>query len=267
MRTITLVAHNRPSYTAKVLKALISCHNIWNYFDKLIISVDPGDDRVFDLCEAAAKDISQMGILDTYVYRNSINAGVAGNPQLALQRAFEEHRSDFNLAIEDDALLTPDAAWLADWFYREYGGELSPYFILSLCNHNEYRSGEPGELIECTYNTSPFAYCMSKHQWHIAKAHWNAKVTPPSGWDYSMSLAMVLLRLRGLHPTLSRCKNIGREGGVHETPETFDKTQSNVVYSSGDYSGRYNICSVVDGVVGLMPHWGRAELLRLWNHR
>lgn len=269
MNTITLVAYNRPSYTAKVLNALVKCEDIWMYFDKLIISIDPGDDRVFELCEAAAKDISSMGLLDTHVCQNSFVAGVAGNPQLALQRAFEEHQSDFNLAIEDDAVLSPDAAKLADWFHCQHGGPLSPYFLMSMCNHNEFKNGAPGAIYETTYNTSPFAYCMSKYQWHIAKAHWNAKQTHPNGWDYSMSLAMTLLRLRGLHPALSRCQNIGREGGVHETPETFDMTQNGIVYSSGQYTGEFSIDSYVeDKKVGSIPHWAADEYRLIWgNHK
>lgn len=267
MNTITLVAHKRPSYTAKVLNALVKCHNIWEYFDKLIISVDPGDDRVFELCTAAASDLASMGILETHVYQNVTNFGVAGNPQIALQRAFEEHQSDFNLAIEDDATLMPDACRLADWFRREHGGPLSQYFIMSMCNHNEYAmGGPPHELIETTYNTSPFAYCMSKYQWHIAKAHWNTKRIPPTGWDYSMSMAMTLLRLRGLHPTLSRCKNIGREGGVHETPETFDKTQANIQYVGDLYLGDYKIEGRLSaGRMQEVPNWAVLEYRTLFE--
>lgn len=266
MNTITLVAYNRPSYTAKVLNALIKCHNIWEYFDRLIISVDAGSNHVFDLCASAAEDISSMGILETHVYRNAVNVGVAGNPYLALQRAFEEHRSDFNLAIEDDALLMPDVCRLASWFQREHGGPLSQYFLMSLCNHNEYKTGLPHEIFEATYNTAPFAYCMSKYQWHIAKAHWNAKQIPPTGWDYSMSMAMSFLRLRCLHPTLSRCKNIGREGGVHETPETFDRTQSDISYSDGSYSGDYKVEAFLSaGRVRETPSWAVQDRVQLWG--
>lgn len=267
MNTITLVAHNRPSYTANVLNALIRCHGVWTYFDKLIISVDPGSEHVFDLCVAAAEDISSMGILETHVYRNSMKAGVAGNPQLALQRAFELHESDFNMAIEDDALLSPDACRLADWFRRNHGGPLSPYFLMSLCNHNEYKDGAPSEIRETTYITSPFAYCMSKYQWHITKAHWNAKELTPTGWDYSVSLAMHLLRLRGLHPTLSRCQNIGREFGAHETPETFDKTQKDIVYSNGEFDGDFVLDKwLPDSDLRKIPAWAITELKYIRKH-
>ena len=245
MNTVTIVAYNRPTYTMESIRALAEtiCHYGKNFFDLLIFSIDPGNRDVFTLCEAAGKILAEEGIIDCKIYRNVQKFGVAGNPQIALQRAFEEHGSDFNLAIEDDASLKPDAVRLAAWFKENYGGPLSEYMLMAMCNHNPggltdpRLVNNPAIISEATFITSPFAWCCSKHQWPFFKYVWNKKQKPPNGWDWSMSYHMRLCHKLTLHPMLSRCQNIGREGGANETPETFDKTQLNIVYSDGSYDG------------------------------
>lgn len=255
MKTVTLVAHNRPGYTAEVIGALTEAllKPSDSVFDKLIISIDPGNSAVTAICEKAAEILAESGIIEGVVYQNVQKFGVAGNAYIALQRAFEEHGSDFNLYIEDDALLMPDAAVTADWFYKCHGGPFSDYTLFGLCNHRDYGRGQnkggikddPSYMVESSHIPSPFAWCTTKWQWPFIKASWDRKWVPPTGWDWSLSYAMRLERRRALHPVLSRCRNIGREGGEHETPETFDQTQTGLVYSDGSFEGEYKIVAKI----------------------
>lgn len=256
MRTITLIAHSRPAYTANVIGALAEAllKPDAALFDLLIFSIDPGNKNVVDVCESSAEMLAKSGIIECSLYVNTEKFGIAGNTFLALQRAFEEHGSDFNMSLEDDAVVTPDAVILADWFHQVHGDPFSKYAMMSLCNHRDFGRGEnpggipndPSYLAEAMYISSPFAWCTTRHQWPFIKSTWNHKQCVPSGWDWSLSHAMRLKRMRSLHPILSRCKNIGCYGGVNETPQTFMRTQTNLVYSDGEYLGRYDVVARVD---------------------
>jgi hypothetical protein len=270
MRTISLVASSRPVYTAEALSGLTLAlltlaESGRRGFDKLIMSIDvdsfgnvePGTEK---LCEKAAEIISNEGLAECFIYVNQSREGVGGNHHAALSRAFEEHESDFNVLIEDDAKLTLDSLHFANWFQERHGGPLSDYVLASLCNHRGFGHGQnPGEIpddpsfvVESPFITAPFAWALSKHQWPFVKATWCTKFLGPNGWDFSLSYNMRLARKKSLHPVVSRCQNIG-EIGMHETPASFAKTQKDLIISDGTYAGGFR-------VVGKLPH---EELMKI----
>ena len=279
MNTITLIAHNRPSYTAQTIMGLTEAllNTVNPVFDKLIFSIDPGNSEVVDVCEKAAEVLANGSVIECVVYVNKGRLSddgtiaVATNTELALMRAFEENDSDFNLSIEDDAVLTPDATLIAEWFLRCHGGPTSGYLLMSMCNHRDFgRNRNPGTIpndpsyiAEAAHITSPFAWCLSRYQWPFVRDSWNKKIKFPMGWDWSLSYAMRLEKKRALHPVLSRCRNIGREGGVHESVETFDHSQLGLTYSDGTYSGDYRIVArIPDSELEQLDPWMTLELGR-----
>ena len=278
MKTVTLIARDRPAYTAKVIEALAEAllkPVEAPAFDLLIMSIDPGNDRVVEVCERAAQMLSESGVIDCEMRVNSSRQSasptdaVAENELIALTRAFDERGSEFNLSLEDDSALTSDAALLADWFYRCHGGPASEYLLMSMCNHRDFGRGknpggvpdDPSYVAEAAHIAAPFAWCLSQWQWPFVRDSWNKKVATPTGWDWSLSYAMRIAKRRSLHPILSRCRNIGREGGVHESPETFDQSQSGLVYSDGTHEGDYKIVvRVPDSELQKLEPWMLPEL-------
>ncbi len=270
MRTITLTAYNRPEYLARTIGALAPAllRPDPAFFDLLIISVDPGNAAVESICDSVGSVLAEHGVIDCSVYVNAQKFGVAGNTFVALQRAFEDHSSEFNLSIEDDAWLTPDSVLLAKWFHESHGGPLSDYTLLSMCNHRDFGRGvspiadenDPSLISEAFYITSPFAWCASKWQWPFIKASWNTKQQPPNGWDFSLSMDMRLGRRKSLHPFLSRCENIGRNGGENSSPETFDATEVGITHSDGQHEGPYRIAARVSPLeLTRVDSWMRTE--------
>ena len=273
MRTVTLVAHDRPSHTAKAICALTDAilKSDEQIFDTLILSIDPGCQEVTDVCDKAAEMLSNAGVINCALYVNKEKFGVSGNTLVALSRAFEEHGSDFNLSIEDDAILTPDAALLAQWFDDKYGGEESTYTLFSMCNHRAFGRGEnpgniandPAYLVESLLITSPFAWCLPACHWPFVQDSWDRKTLPPNGWDFSLSFSMRLAKRRALHPILSRCQNIGKTG-VHSNPEDFKRTEEGIIHSDGSYAGPYKIVGrVPDSEFNVVDDWMVAELQRI----
>lgn len=278
MRMVSLVAYNRPDYTAQaingVANALLTCNEVGRPYDLFAISIDPSPRLkvVEAICIEMASILSEGGVVDCKVYRNVVKMGVGGNHFIAQQRAYEEHGADHNVLIEDDAVVTPDALVLADWFFEKYGHPLSDYLLLGMCNHRDFGTpranmpDHPQYLAEALHIPSPFAFAMSNHQWPFVKATWHMKKKYPVGWDWSLSMAMRMSRRKCLHPVLSRCKNIGREDGTNETPATFDQTQVGIRYSPGDYLGPYEVAARMEDSQLLRPDpWMVAELEDMWN--
>ena len=277
MKTITMIAHDRPAYTAQAIGALAEALVKLDEptFDELIFSIDPGNDEVVRVCERASQTLAESGVVECSVYVNaprqsaSPTDAVAENELLALGRAFEDRDSDFNLSLEDDAVLTSDAALLAKWFWECNSGPASDYTLMSMCNYANFGHGanpggipdDPSYMAETLGITSPFAWCLSRWQWPFIRDHWNKKVVNPSGWDWSLRYAMNVAGKKSLHPVLSRCKNIGREGGVHESPDSFDKSQVGLACSDGTYAGPYKIVArIPDSELAKLEPWMLPEV-------
>jgi len=248
VKSITLVAYNRPLYTDEVLRALASCRLISD-FDRLAIFVDPGCADVAGLCRTWSKRMP----IAAEVFANESRLGVAGNPLKAYSYVFEQLAVDYNVAIEDDAVLSPDALELALWFHDHHGSETSRYCFFNLCDHYRYRGEgrnwgnvpeDPSLIAENADLSSPFAWCLPRREWPFVKRNWNQNTRSIGGWDWSIRFAMRMEGRIALTPVLSRCRNIGRLNGTHENEETY-RAQLGLRHSDGSYRGGFNMVNRV----------------------
>jgi hypothetical protein len=258
LKTITVIGSNRPAYMAKALSSIsvalaALAQNKQPSFDRLIISLDSDasgklDHATMELREGAMDILSRENLVECFAYTTRRNMGCGAHHLAALANVYEYHGSDFNVLVEDDARLSPDALHFANWFQANHCGPFADYLLAAMCNHLSFgRGGNPGGIpdkpsfvAESPIINSPFAWCMSKYQWPFVKCAWESKREPPHGWDFSLSYNMRLARKKTLHPVVSRCANIG-EFGVHETPESFRKTQLGVLISDGSYFGNFDV--------------------------
>jgi Glycosyltransferase like family 2 len=248
VKTITLVAYNRPHYTEQALEGLANCRGFCD-FDRMAIFIDPGDHEVVEVCRAW----SRAQPIQVEVFVNERRLGVADNPFKAYSHAFEYSSSDFNVALEDDAVLSPDAVELAVWFDRQHGAEMSRYTFLNLCDHYAYRGEkrnkgdvpeDPSLVAESVNLSSPFAWCFTRHQWPFVKRHWNKNTRSVLGWDWSIRFGMRVEGRIALTPVVSRCRNIGSLNATHESAETF-RWQLGLRHSDGSHRGDFTIVNPV----------------------
>ena len=214
-------------------------------FNRIAIFIDPGEDDIADLCRMWA----WRQIVTTEVFVNETRLGVAGNPQRAYTYVFDTLGSDFNVAIEDDAVLMPDALELALWFDERQDVGLSRYAFLNLCDHYSYRGGEysrggvpedPALLAENVTLSAPFAWCLARSRWPFIRKNWNKNAHAIWGWDWSVRLAMRMEGMIALTPVVSRCRNIGWQNATNETAETF-LWQLGLPHSDGSHRGDFEI--------------------------
>ncbi len=269
MRTVALVLCRRPDLVQGCVEALINCQDL-REFDSLLLSVDGGfveSKEVAKRAEACALAISDSGLIDCDVVARGPNLGVAMHPLACLRWAFEEKGSDLHVQVEDDGVLKPDALRLALWFHGYKARFCQEAVLLGMCNHRDFGRGQhpeipndPSIVAEAAHIPSPFAWATTRDEWEFLERWWDFKKVIPYGWDWSLSMAMRLEKRIALHPVLSRCQNVGRENGSHESPESFDQSQLGLPYQEERYSGDYEVKVHLDrSGLNSMDDWMMAE--------
>ena len=249
MRTISLLLHRRPELFEAGIAALIECQDL-DKFDHLVISVDASEGTESGHCAALAKGVGQMlaseKIISCSVLERDNNLGVAKHPLAVMDLVFGELGSQLNVALEDDALVKPDLLRMCLWWEANRELESPDSMLICGCNHKvrpEHPDfvDDPSLLCEASGTTSPFCWATTPDNWAKMRECWNFKVVPPTGFDWSLTLAMRINRKIALHPMVSRCQNVGREKGVHDTHETFDSMQLGLRYQEEEYHGPYQV--------------------------
>lgn len=213
MKTISMTAYKRPAYEREVLLSLEKAKRPgWGWFRMNRDSFD---------CE---------------------RLGVDANTLKAVSRAFEAG-SDFNLHIEDDTVLSPDAIDLCDWFYSS--PQRDDYVLLSLHSmSHEDAFARPLALYEAA-RFCPWGWAITRAMWERwILPEWGGKHrVDPKGWDWSVDLTVQRHGLKVLKPSLSRTRNIGRDGGTYETPGHWDEWTKGLTVSAGGYGTAFEITS------------------------
>jgi len=206
MKTITLVAYNRLRYLSRTLESLR--HNLLEGYT-LFIGVEPEDEDVAAYCR-------QIDWIPTEVVINPERYGVAWNPYHTINRAIKAG-SQFNVALEDDLYLSPDALQLANWYNERHAGR---HLCLCFCNYSSVYHQPLSVFQSKTF--VPLGYCFSREAWMTALApNWMSDMR---GWDYSVQTLIDESASRYLLvPGLSRATHIGREQGSHCTIHYHDR--------------------------------------------
>jgi len=220
--TVTICAYDRPDYLLQVLESLHAAMELCPEFqiNRILLGIDHGgmDNEVL---------VQDSRVLE--VIRWPQHLGVSEHPRRLLQHVFMELRSDFNLHLEDDTVLAPDALRLVEWFRSLMP---DPAHILSLHSHvlplhpddphTEVWRPDPA-LVKPRDTFGVWGWATTAY---VARRYilpwWNHRREEPIGWDWSLTDTVRRHGLKVLSPALSRVRNIGRDGGVHATPETWD---------------------------------------------
>lgn len=230
MKSITLVVCDRPDYTRQVLDS-IQASDTRGYH--LFIAAEPGCGEVIDLCQ-------HVDFMPTTLTVNSARLGIHWNNKTAYECAFAAG-SEFNVALEDDTLITPDALDYANWFLTL--PQCEDYVLANLFNYS--RALERIEDVVESDAMCPWAWCFTRQKWEsYIRPHW---MCDQRGWDWSLCAMMRNLGLKALSPVVSRSQNIGRLRGTYCTPELHDQCFSGLIASKGQRDKNFRLCRSKDG--------------------
>jgi len=202
-KTITLTCKNRPDYTQKVINSLKEQNKKLDDW-KLYINIDPGCKEVLDICKKI--DFIETDIKIFKSDEPNIRKRIDKNTYDVMERTFSDG-SDFNLYLEDDVIMSPDALNLMDWYTKQ---DLTDIASLSLCNLWDRIDMPDENLVYRVRCMSGWGFVISKLQFErYFKPAWLKK---PS-WDKAIAnYIRTFEKVYNLVPQLSRTSNIGEKG-------------------------------------------------------
>lgn len=223
MKTMTLTVANRPEYLERMLQSLRRCQGVEDYV--LYVGAEPMN----TLCVQLVQNIDWMAV---HLRVHGKKLGIRHNPYETINRAFREG-SEFNLYLEDDIVLSPDAVQLANWYTNL--PDFEDYLALCLLRYDS----DPTRPTDILYGTreggtrfSALGLGMSRKSWiELFAPHWFNDARSKEllgetnvGWDYTVTTTLrTQPELQFLVPALSRSNHIGRDGGVHCLPKWHDE--------------------------------------------
>lgn len=213
-KTITIAAYNRPAHLKRLINSLArQVTPLHDYF--LVVTVDAGGDKFDEVLQVA----NSINFVNKAVIAQKENVGINQNTYDSIHVAFEGMSSQYNLYLEDDLILAPDALALVDWYIDK---EPSFHDISALCLCNlRSESEDPAQLFR-SRRFAAWGFAMSYQRWRqVAEPVW---LKGERMWDNRVA-NYIRTRPNSLHnifPEVSRAKNIGVDGS-HLTKEKLEE--------------------------------------------
>jgi len=232
LKTITIAAYNRPEHLAMLLDSLYSqLLPLSNY--ELYIRVDAGGDQFNEVMQVASK----TDFIKSRLFSSSENEGIISNTYWLMHHVFDTLKSDFNVYLEDDLILSPDAFNLVEWYIENYSEILTHVHDIGAFCLCELGGGTNPERLFLSRAMVGWGFLMSAWQWkQYGEPSWRDSVGlwgKEMMWD--SSLANYIRKSRktayNVFPELSRITNSG-ETGVHCTPTGYKKLMMGHTYNT-----------------------------------
>lgn len=208
MKTLSMTVFNRPDYLERTLESL-SKNDLRNY-DLFYIGIEPVNEKCFKIVE-------QINFIPTEIILNERVLGVRRNPFNLLSKLFDEG-SEFNVYLEDDVLLSPDAFMLADFHYSHFKNKEDTYLLCSFYNYLNKELFEKSKVFAYD-NMVSIGFSLFRESWEKwIKPYWfddnisRAVKIKGLGWDWSLRAVMKKFKLKTLSPCLPRSFHIGEKG-------------------------------------------------------
>lgn len=237
-KTITFPVGYRPRYLIEFLQTLVR-QDLAGY--QIIASAEN--------CKPCIDVLKNCGIPITILLKENSSgikshSGAIANMYNALSYAFNEVKSDFNVHLEDDFLLAPDAINLANWYYENFKNDPLAYVSYGLFGFNP--RGEDYTALEEVNFFEGLGWCTFQSGWQtcFGKA-WFDKTTAKKyfnnhGWDWNVQSYFKEYGYKALRPLINRTQHNGRVDGtcctvqhhdVHYTPLKWNKTEKVTQFS------------------------------------
>lgn len=228
MKTITFPVGYRPVYLKQFLDSL-SKQPISDY---TIICSAENSPECLDVLEHWGNPITILR--KPHSSGRKSHVGARDNMYNVLSTAFKMG-SDFNVHLEDDFILSPDAIDLANWYYNCYKDTPMTYMCYGLFNWSSAGNDYAGLTEAPAFHG--LGWCAFKENWYtcydkcwyddnLARKYANAY-----GWDWAVEAYFKEYKCKTILPLISRTYHAGREDGTCCTTDFFDKTYIGLVWN------------------------------------
>jgi len=228
MKTITFPVGYRPYYLKQFLNSL-SAQSLEGY--TIICSAEnhAGCIKVLETC---GFPITILRKPESTGVRS--HSGARDNMFNVLNYAFN-NGSTFNVHLEDDFILSPDALDLANWYYETYKSSPMTYMCYGLFNWGSAGEDFSGVVEAPTFHG--LGWCAFKENWDACydKSWYDdalaRKYSTAYGWDWAVEGYFKEHKCKAILPVVSRTYHIGRLDGTCCTVDFFDKTYVGLVWN------------------------------------
>lgn len=232
MKTITFPVGYRPNYLEQFLDCLVD----QDISDYTIICSAENSPECIHILETHGLQMTILHKPKSSGFRS--HSGARNNMYNVLSNAFKLG-SDFNVHLEDDFLLSPDAINLANWYYENYKDKPMTYMCYGLFNWGSGGDDYEGVVEAPTFHG--LGWCSFKENWYacydkswyddtLARKYANAY-----GWDWAIEGYFKEYKCKSILPVISRTHHIGRINGTCCTEPFFDKTYTHLIWNQTEY--------------------------------
>ena len=238
MKTITFPVGYRPNY----LLEFLTCLEKQNLDDYTIFCSAENSPECIKILREAKLDLNILYKKNS-IGRND-HQGAINNMFNALSHAFEAG-STFNLHLEDDFLLAPDAVDLANWYYDNFKDKPTTYNSYGLFGFNP--RGEDYSALEEVPFFEGLGWCAFKENWETCyKKAWYdntlvKKYFTAHGWDWSVQAFFKEYGYKALRPLINRTQHNGRLNGTCCTENHHDKFYSPLKWNQTERVLEFNL--------------------------
>jgi hypothetical protein len=209
---VAFTINNRPQYLREVLESWREARGVGGV--RALFRCEPGCPEAVALCEKA--DFFSHHQVSVNQYR----AGVLANPLAVLEWAFQFHRTDFAVLAEEDMIVSTDAVELLEWCNGsfEYADDV---LAVTLGQHDPQPPADLATVLKVPW-FGGWVWGTWRDRWQALAPDWDTSYQH-KGWDHRIQDHWVgELGYKCVAPALSRAQHIGRDGGVHCTPQMFE---------------------------------------------
>jgi hypothetical protein len=243
MKTITFPVGYRPTYLKQFLDSLAT-QNLDGY--EIIASAE-NHPKCISILEEHELPITILHKQNSSGVRS--HSGARDNMYNVLSYAFN-NGSDFNVHLEDDFILSPDAMDLAEWYYQNFKDEPMKYMCYGLFNWGSKGDDYAGVVTATTFHG--LGWCAFKENWYacydkcwyddaLARKYANAY-----GWDWAVEAYFKEYNCKSLLPAISRTKHVGRLNGTCCTIQFFDKTYPSLQWNEKEQIKDFELRKVLE---------------------
>lgn len=214
MKAIGMTAYRRPEYTQRVLAGLARNPQVYEY--TLFASIDPG-------CPKVVRLFQEIEFMPRRYWVNDEVLGCNRNTHKAWAAAFGVD-TEFAIYLDDDTVPADDFLDFMEWAAEEYRDD-AEVFAIGGYNKTDATPEQHHHVIARPWQNS-WGIGTWLDRWEEIKADWNFDYRHSMTWDTYCANFVKGDRLM-IYPVLARIQNIGKYGGAHNDPATFDQTQFN----------------------------------------
>jgi len=235
MKTLSMTAYNRPNYLEATLIDLAK-NNLcdWNFF----ISVDPSD-KTEEIKKVLDRD---YGFASKTIVINQQRKDHRRNQHDAIAMAFGTG-SSFNLHMDDDLFISPDALDLANYYEKAFKDAPLTFGSYGLFNYAS-DSSKPDKLIRREKTFTGLGWCVFRDNWEqLFVPNWfndgYSKRFGHYGWDWNIAGLYTENGISEIFPAFSRTNHRGREQGTCCNHTFYDNTFPKICWNKDTITKEY----------------------------